>query len=124
MNQFDYIFLKYIDRFYQNVFLEKLIEQYEKGLSKKERRKSLLYVNKFDKPRSIEHLLFLYIMFKRTARNGYIDELAKELSVKLKDTPNKEWKKKYKQLNALLELLEIPPLEVSKQVVKNINEFT
>jgi len=123
INEFDYIFLKYIKRHYDNKILDKLIKDYEKGLSLVKRRQIKKYINSIEKVVNYKELLFVYILFKRTRENSYVDELQKELYSDIGDTSKKEMSGWYFELKGLLDELNLPPLQPTRQVVENINFY-
>ena len=123
INEYDYIFLKYINTLYENPILEKLIKRYEKGLSLVKRRQIRKYIDSVEPIQKYKEMLFMYILFKRTRKNTYIDELQKELYKEFDGTTKKELGRWYFDLKLLLDELNLPRIEPTKQVIRNINYY-
>lgn len=123
MNNQDYLFLLFIDRHYTNVYLTKLIQKYGKGIPLLERRKLKRKANKIRLIDNPKEVLFIYIIFKRTHENNYIDELAKDLRKELGDIDNKELSYAYKCMKKLLKKIDIEPPAVTAKVIANIRKF-
>lgn len=123
MNKEDYIFLKYIDRFFNNRFLSILINEYERGISLLERRKIKDYVDDKPKLEDAENILFLYILFKKTKENTHVHELEKTLAKRFNKLTLKEGRDLYKKLKGVLNILELDEPTVSPDVIKNVRQY-
>lgn len=123
MNNNDYIFLKYIEKYYTNDILVLLITKHEKGISLLKRKQIQEFINSQPELTNPKELLFIYIIFKRTRANNYVDELGKQLFNTIGKVSKKTLFQWYAELQKVLKNLNLPNLEVSKQVKNNINFY-
>jgi hypothetical protein len=123
MNKQDYIFCQYINLYIENVYLDKLIEKYEKGVGMMERKTIQDFVKEQDPPDNPEGLMFMYIIFKRTRPNSYIDQLGKSLAEHVSNFSNKELEQLHKDLKEFLTTFGIDELVINKQVISNIKHY-
>ncbi len=123
INKYDYVFFKYISLHYDNLFLSKIVNKHERGMTLLERRHLLDFLEGFKKPKNVRGILLVYVIFKRLRKNTHIDELGKDLVEKLTLNNEKKLLTYYTELVRVLKQLDIPPLEINPQVVENIKYY-
>lgn len=116
-------FLYYIRRRIEEPLLEFLIKQEEKNVPYKVKKKlkdvsNIKYRAEFPK-----EILFLYIVYNRKHKNSTLNELGIKLRDNMESFSYLSLSKPYKELQKILKLLDHQPLQVSKQVIRNIKYF-
>lgn len=124
MSYNDYVFLLYIDQFYDHKIFDKIMELAQKGMSLKQRKRAREQIKGVDKPKHTKYLILMYIIFKRRRENSYVDQLGDILFEDLSPTKQKKLNKAYAELQRIHDELKLPELEVTKQVISNIHRFT
>lgn len=122
--QQQYYFYRYINEEYKHPLLRLLIEKHKKGLNIREVVYTNMMLSKKNKKESFHTLLLSYLIIHRKENDGYITNLIKELLIEVDfDEYVESFDEHYKELNTLLEYLELPTLDKNPQIEKNIFYF-
>lgn len=95
-----------------------------KGLTLRERNFISIVINRKEKERGGQALLLTYLIIHRNEKDGYVTNLIKELFEDIDiDEFVDDFDMFHKELNELLEYLELPIIKDKKYVEKNLQHF-
>lgn len=118
------LFYGFVYQTYRSPLMKLLVDVHLKGLTLKERNFINIVINRKEKERGCQTLLLTYLIIHRNEKDGYITNLIKELFEDIDiDEFVDDFECHHFELNDLITYLELPKLDNTKYVEKNLHYF-